>query len=114
MPGRVDTKGRTRYQKPDMAKPPASATLSDTKEWERETWIARMPSLSNFKHHVPGDVPTPDDQQPAPCTYWTLMYNRHYTLSTTHYHAPTCHWVVHGTNSLLPADYAPPPTQPRP
>ena len=39
----------------------------------------------------------------------TLMYNLHYTLSTTHYHAPTDDWEVHGTNSLLPADYAPPP-----
>ena len=37
------------------------------------------------------------------------MYNLHYTLSTTHYHAPTDHWVVHGTDSLLTADYAPPP-----
>ena len=39
----------------------------------------------------------------------TLMYNLHYTLSTTHYHAPTDHWVVHVTDSLLFADYAPPP-----
>ena len=39
----------------------------------------------------------------------TLMYNLHYTLSTTRYDAPTDHWVVHGTDSLLPADYAPPP-----
>ena len=42
----------------------------------------------------------------------TLMYNLHYTLSTTHYHAPTDHWVVHGTDSLLPADYAPPAHNP--
>ena len=42
----------------------------------------------------------------------TLMYNLHYTLSATHYHAPTDHWVVHGTDSLLPADYAPPPHNP--
>ena len=52
----------------------------------------------------PGDIPTPDEQQPAPSTYMTLMYNLHYTLSTTHYHAPTDHWIVHGTDSLLPAD----------
>ena len=109
MPGRVDTKGRTCYHQPDMANPPPSATPSDTKEWERETWVARMASLSKFRHHVPGDVPSTDDQQPAPSTYMTLMYNVHYTLSTTHYHAPTGHWVVHGTDSLLPADYAPPP-----
>ena len=44
----------------------------------------------------------------------TVMYNLHYTLSITHYHAPTNHWVVQGPDSLLPADYAPPPTQPRP
>ena len=31
MPGRVDTKGRTRYHQPDMAHPPSSATPSDTK-----------------------------------------------------------------------------------
>ena len=37
----------------------------------------------------------------------TLMYNGHYTLSTTHYHAPTGTWMVHSTDSLLPADYAP-------
>ena len=74
-----------------------------------------MASLSNFRHHVQGDVPTPDDQQPGPSMYLTLMYNLHYTLSTTHYHAPTGRWVVHGTDSLLPADYAPPPpTQSRP
>ena len=65
-----------------------------------------MASRSNFRHHVPGDIPTPDKQQPAPSTYMTLMYNLHYTLSTTNYHAPTDHWVVHGTDSLLPADYA--------
>ena len=39
----------------------------------------------------------------------TLMYTIHYSLSITHYHAPTGHWVVHGTDSLLSADYAPPP-----
>ena len=89
MPGRVDTKGRTRYQEPDMAHPPPGATPDSTKEWERETWVARMASLSNFRHHVPGDIPTPDEQQPAPSTYMTLMYNLHYTLSTTNYHAPT-------------------------
>ena len=32
----------------------------------------------------------------------------------TNYHAPTDHWVVHGTDSLLPADYAPPPHSPGP
>ena len=68
----------------------------------------------NFRDNVPGDVPTPDNQQPAPSTYMTLMYNIHYTLSTTHYRAPTGHWVVHGTDSLLPADYAPPPHNPGP
>ena len=93
-----------------MAHPQPGATPDNTKEWERETRVARMASLSNFRHHVPVDIPTPDDQQPAPSTYMTLMYNLHYTLSTTHYHAPTAHWVVHGTDSLLPADYAPPPT----
>ena len=50
----------------------------------------------HFRDHVPGDVPTTDNQQSAPSTYMTLIYNIHYTLSTTHYHAPTGHWVVHG------------------
>ena len=58
----------------------------------------------------PGGHPPPDDQQPAPSTYMTLMYNLHYTLSTTHYHAPTDHWVVHDTDSLC----APPTAQTRP
>ena len=114
VPGRVDTKGPTCYHEPDMAHPPPSATPGDTKEWEGETWVAQMAFLSNFRHHVPGDVSTPNDQQPAPSTYMTLMYNLSYTLSNTHYHTPTGHWVVHGTGFLLPADYAPPPTQPRP
>ena len=91
VPGRVDTKGRTRYQEPDMAHPPPSANPSDTKEWERETWVARMASLSKFRHHIPGDVPTPDNQQLVPSTYMTLMYNLHYTVSTIYYHAPTGH-----------------------
>ena len=114
VPRRVDTKGSTRYHEPDMAHPPPGATPDNTKEWERETWVARMASLSNFRHHVPGDIPTPDERQPAPSTYMTLMYNLHYTLSTTHYHAPTNHWVVHGTDSLLPADYTPPTHNPGP
>ena len=112
VPGRVDTKGRSRYHEPNMAQPPPSATSSNTRELERETWVARMASLSNFRHHVPRDFPTPDNQQPAPSTYMTLMYNLHYTLSTTPYHAPTGPWVVHCTDSLLPADYAPPPHNP--
>ena len=114
VPEREDTQGRTRYRDTDMAHPSPSATPSSTQEWERETWVARMASLSNFRHHIPGDIATPDNQQPAPSTYMTPMYNLHYTLSTTHYHAPTGHWMVHGTDSLLPTDYAPPPTQPRP
>ena len=108
VPEREDTQGRTRYREPNMAHPRPSATPSNTKEWERETWVARIASLSNFRHHVPEDIPSPDDRQPAPSTYMTLMYNLHYTLSATHYHTSTGHWVVHGTNSLLPADYAPP------
>ena len=101
MPGRLDTKGRTRYHEPNMAHPPPSATLSDTKAWERQTWVDWMASLSKFRDHVPRDIPTPDNQQPAPSTYMTLMYNMHYTLCSTHYHAPTGHWVVHGTKDVL-------------
>ena len=108
MPEREDTQGGGRYREPNMAHPPPSATPSDTKEWERSTWVARMASLTSFRHHVPGHIPSPDKRQPAPSTYMTLMYNRHYTSSATHYHAPTGHWVVHANDSLLPADYAPP------
>ena len=68
VPERGDTRGRTRYREPNMAYPPPSATPSNTKEWERETWVAWMASLSNFRHHVPGDIPTPNDRQPAPST----------------------------------------------
>ena len=112
VPERDSTQGRTNYREPNMAHPPPGATPNNTKGWEPETWVARMASLSNFRHHVPGDIPTPNERQPAPSTYMTLMYNLHYTLSTTHYHAPTDHWVVHGTDSLLSADYAPPPHNP--
>ena len=66
-----------------------------------------MTSLSIFRDHVPGDIPVPNNQQPAPSTYMTLMYNGHDTLSTTHYHAPTDTWLVHGTDFLIPADYTP-------
>ena len=92
-----------------MAHPPPSTTPTDIMAWERRTWVDSVTSLSNFREQVPGDIPSPDNQQPAPSTYMTLMYNGHYTLSTTHYHAPTDTWLVHGNNSLLPADYTPPP-----
>ena len=105
VPGRVDTKGRSRYHEPNMSNPTPSATPSDTKEWEREKWVARMASLSNFRHHVPGDVPSPDDQRPAPSTYMTLMYNLHYTPSTSHYHSP---------NGTAPTPSSPPTTPPPP
>ena len=77
MPERENTQGRTRYREPNMAHPPPSTTPSNTKKWERETWVARMASLSNFRHHVLGDIPTPDSHvqsalhplhHPLPCT----------------------------------------------
>ena len=114
MPGGVDTKGRNRDHEPKMAHLPPSTNLSDTNEWERVTWVDQLASLSNFRDHVPGDVPIPDNQQSAPWMYMTLMYNIHYNLSTTYYHATTGHWVVQGTNSLLPAGYAPAPHNPGP
>ena len=106
--GRVVAKGRTCYHEPNMARHPPCATPSDTKAWETETWVHWMASQSQFRDQVPGDVPVPSNQQPAPFTYMTLMYNIHYTLSATHYHARTGTWVLHGTDSLLPADCAPP------
>ena len=68
MPGRVDTKGRIRYHQPDMANPPPSATPSDTKELERETWVARMASLSNSRHQSreTSPPPTTSSQPPVP------------------------------------------------
>ena len=110
-PGRVDTKGRTCYHGPNMVHPPPSTTPTDIMAWERRTLVDRVTSLSNFRDHVPSDIPTHDNQQHIPSTYMTLMYNRHYTVSTTHYHATTDTWLVHGTESLLPANY-PPPAQP--
>ena len=101
--------GRTRYRKPDMAHPLPSTTPTNTMAWERRTRVDRVASLSNFRDHVQGDISTADNSQPAPSMYMTLMCNKHHTLSTTHYHAPTDTWVVHGTDSLLPADYPPPP-----
>ena len=73
-----------------------------------------MASLSNFGDQVPGDIATPENHQAARSTYITLMYNKHYTLSTIHYHAPTGTWLVQGSDSLLPADYTPPPDSPGP
>ena len=43
IPGGVDRKGRIRFHEPDIAQPPPSATPSDTKEWERETWVPGWP-----------------------------------------------------------------------
>ena len=108
--------GRTRYRDPDMAQPPPSTTPANTMAWERRTWVDRVAPLSNFRDQIQANIYTPDNRQPAPSTYMTLMYNKHYTLSTTHYHAPTDTWVVHGPDSLLPADIhpPPPPAQPRP
>ena len=100
----VATKGRTRYREPNMAHPLPGTTPSDTMAWDRRTWVDRVALLSNFRDNLPADIPTPDKQQPDPSTYMTLEYNKHYTLSTTHYHAPTNSWGVHGTNSLLLAD----------
>ena len=57
----------------------------------------------------PGRRPRPRQPAASPSTHMTLMRNIHYTLSTTHYHAPTCTWVIHGTDSHLPAHYPPPP-----
>ena len=111
-PGLVDTKGRTRCQEPNMAHSPASTTPTNTIAWEMRTWVDSVTSLSNFRYHVPGNVPTPDNQPPAPSWYMTFMYKRHYNLSTTHYHAPTDTWMVYGTNFLLPANYTPPPHNP--
>ena len=105
----MTTKGRIHYRKPNMAHPPPGTTPGDTMESKRRTWLDRVASLRNFRDHIPGDIPTPDNQQPAPSTYMPLMYNKHYTLSTTHYHPPTDTCVVDSTGSLLPANYPPPP-----
>ena len=88
-----------------MAHPPPSTTPANTMAWERRTLVDRVASLSNFRDHVPGNIATSDNQQPAPSTYIPLMYNKHYTLSTNHYRGPTDTWGVYGTYSLSPADY---------
>ena len=68
VPERDSTQGRTRYREPNMAHPPPGTTPDNTKEWERETWVARMASLGNFRHHVPGDIPprTTGSKPPPP------------------------------------------------
>ena len=107
--------GRTPYYERNMAQPWPSASPADTMAWERRTWVDHVASLINFRDHVQPDIPTPTNRQPAPSTYMTLMYNRHYTLFATNYNATTDNSVVHGTDSLLPAEYTPPPpAQPRP
>ena len=60
-PGQVATKGRSRYHEPNIAHPP-----TDIMPWERRTWVDRVNSLSNFRNHVIGDIPSPNNQQPAP------------------------------------------------
>ena len=106
--------GRSRYCKPNMAHASPGTTRTDTMPWERRIWVDRVASLSNFRDHVPGDIPFLDNQQPAPSMYMAFMYNKHNTLSTTHYQAPSDTWSVHGTDSLLPANYIPPPHSPSP
>ena len=73
-----------------------------------------MASLSNFRHHVPGDIPNPDDRQPAPSTYMTLMYNLHHILSAKHYHNPqlATAWCTAPTPSSPPTTPPPPPHSP--
>ena len=94
--------------------PQPSTTSTNTMAWERRTCVDRVASWSKFGDHVQADIPAPANCPPAPSTYMTPMYNKHYTLSTTHYHAPTDTWLVHGTSSLLPADYTPSPHSPDP
>ena len=70
-------------------------------------------SMSNFRHHVPGGIPTPDDRQPAPSTYMTLRYSLYYTLSATHYHAPTGIRLWDITQSPAPHTHTPSPAHKR-
>ena len=58
--------GRTDYHEPNMPHLKPSNTSTDTKALDRATWVDRVASLSNFRDDVPGDVPTPDNQHPAP------------------------------------------------
>ena len=79
-----------------MAKPPPSACPADTMAWKRRTLGDRVASLNNFRANVHPHIPTSTNRQEAPSAYMTLMYNRHYTVSNTHYHAKTDTWLVHG------------------
>ena len=110
----MTTKGRTRYREPNMAQPPRSTTPTNIMAWEERTWVDRVASLDNFRDHVQGRHPVPPQPAAGPLHVHDLMYNIHYTLSTTNHHAPTDTWLIHSTNSLLPADYTPPPAQPGP
>ena len=92
-----------------MANPRPRTTPIHTMAQAGRTWVDRVASLNNFRDHVPGDIPTPDNHQLAASTYMTLMYNKHYILSTTHNHAPTD--SLFGPRHRLPP---PPPTTPPP
>ena len=114
MPGRVDTKGRYRYHQHEMAHPPPSATPSDTKEWERETWVAQMASLSTLRHHVPGDDPTPRRPAASPLH----VHDRHVqsALHPLHHPVPRTNWPLGGARPQLPPPrrLRPPPHNPVP
>ena len=93
------------HQTPPPPNPGPSTTpqqYSSTISWERKMWVNRVTSLSNLRDHVPGDIPSPDNQHPAPSRDITLMHNRHYTLSTSHYLAPTDTCVVLPPRRLQP------------
>ena len=72
-PEQATSTGRTCCREPKMAHPRPNTTPTNTIALERRTWVDRAASLSNFREHVQGDIPTPDNQQPAPSTYMTLM-----------------------------------------
>ena len=86
-----------------MAPSPPDTAPASTKAWERRTWVDRVTWLTNVRDHVHPGIPALTNHQHAPSMYMTLLYNGHYTLSTTGYHTRSDTWFVHGTDSLQPA-----------
>ena len=91
-----------------MAHPSPSATPSDSKEHERETWVARMSSLSNFRHR---------SQRPAASPLHVHDPHVQSALPPLHDQLPRTNWPLGGAWHRLPPPRRlrpPPPHNPGP
>ena len=76
--------------------------------------VARPRGLPEQPQARPTRRPHPHSAPATPSTYMTLMDDGHYILATTHCHAPTNTWLVHGTDSASLPTTPPPRRTPRP